>query len=71
MQITVKKELETIKRKQEKLENSFAEMKAELKVMNSRLNNAEELISDLEDRTMEINQSEEQKERRIKKKLKK
>ena len=47
VQITVKKELETIKRKQEKLENSFAEMKAELKVMNSRLNNAEELISDV------------------------
>ena len=33
-----KKELETIKRNQEKLENSFAEMKAELKAMN----NAEE-----------------------------
>ena len=38
-----KKELETIKRSQEKLENSFAEMKPELKAMNSRLHN-EELI---------------------------
>ena len=34
-----KKELETIKRSQEKLENSFAEMKHELKAMNSRLHN--------------------------------
>ena len=38
-----KKELETIKRSQEKLENSFAEMKPELKATNSRLHN-EELI---------------------------
>ena len=28
-------------RRQEKLENSFAEMKAELKAMNSRMNNEE------------------------------
>ena len=35
-------ELETIRRSQEKLENSFAEMKAELKALNSRMNNAEE-----------------------------
>ena len=32
-------------------------MKAELKAMNSRINNAEERISDLEDRIMEITQS--------------
>ena len=37
-----RKELETIRRIQEKLENSFAEMKAELKALNSRKNNAEE-----------------------------
>ena len=37
-----KKELETIKRSQEKLENSLVQTKAELKAMNSRLNNAEE-----------------------------
>ena len=37
-----KKELEAIKRDQEKLENSFAEMKTEPKTMNSRINNAEE-----------------------------
>ena len=33
-------------------------MKAELQAINSKLNNAEEWISDLEDRMMEITQSE-------------
>ena len=37
-----KKALEAIKMSQEKLENSFAEMKAELQAMNSRLINVEE-----------------------------
>ena len=32
-------------------------MKAELKALNSRMNNAEERISDLEDRIMAITQS--------------
>ena len=36
------KELETIKRNQEILDNSFAETKAKLKAMKSRMNNAEE-----------------------------
>ena len=46
MQITVKKkQLETIKRNQEKIENSFAEMKAELKAMKSRKKNAEEQVN--------------------------
>ena len=49
-----KKELETIRRSQEKLENSFEERKAELKTMNSRMNETEEQISDLEDGIMEI-----------------
>ena len=40
MQIT---ELEMIRKSQEKLENSFAEIKAELKAMNSRMNNVEEM----------------------------
>ena len=51
-----KKGLETIRRSQEQLENSFAKIKAELKAMNSRTNNAEERISDVEDRIMEITQ---------------
>ena len=36
--------------------------------MNNRLNNAEEQISDLEDRILEITQSEEQTERQMEKK---
>ena len=36
------KELETIKKSQLKLENPFAEMKAEQKAINSKLDNAEE-----------------------------
>ena len=36
------KELETMKRSQSKLNNSIAEMNTELKVINSKLNNAEE-----------------------------
>ena len=43
-------------------------MKAELKAMNSRMNNAEERISDLKDRIMEITQSEQQIQYQTKKK---
>ena len=49
-----RRELENIRRSQEKLENSFAETKAELKALKSRKNNTEELISDLEDRILEM-----------------
>ena len=35
------KELENIRRSQEKLENSFAEIQTELKAIKSRMNNAE------------------------------
>ena len=65
MQIT--KELENIRRSQEKLENSFAETKSELKALKSRMNNTEELTSDLEDRIMEITQSGQQAENQLKK----
>ena len=37
-----RKELENIRRSQEKLENSFAEMQTELKLLKSKVNNAEE-----------------------------
>ena len=37
-----KKEPETIKRNQEKLENSLTKTKVELKAKNSRMNNAKE-----------------------------
>ena len=45
-------------------------MKAELKAMNSRMNNSEEQISDQEDRIMEITQLEQQTETQMKKKRK-
>ena len=37
-----KNELETIRKSQEKLENSFAEIQTELKALKSKMNNAEE-----------------------------
>ena len=42
-------------------------MKAELKAINSRMNNTEERISDLEDRIMEITQSKQQTKSQMKK----
>ena len=64
-----RKELENM-RSQEKLENSFAEMQTELKGLNSRMNNAEKQISDLEDRIIEITQSGQQTENQMKKNMK-
>ena len=60
-------ELENIRRNQEKFENSFAETQTELKTLKSRMNNAEEWISDLEDRIMEITLSGQQTENEVKK----
>ena len=65
-----KRKLETIRRSQEKLQNSLTETKPELKVMKSWMNNAYEWINDLGDRIMEINQSEQQTESQILKKWK-
>ena len=59
------KELENIKKTQSKKDNLISEIKSTLETMNSRLNDTEEHISDLEDRIMEITQSEEQTERQI------
>ena len=43
-------------------------MKGELKAMNSRMNNAEEWISDQEDKIMEVSQLEQQTETQSEKK---
>ena len=51
-----RKDLETIRRSQEKLDKSFAETQAELKALKSRMNNAEEWIIDLEDKIVETTQ---------------
>ena len=45
----LRKELENIRRSQEKLGNSFAEIQTELGAVKTRMNNAEEWISDMED----------------------
>ena len=52
-----RKEIENIRRSQEKLENSFAEMQTELKAIKSRMNNAEEQVSEGEDTIMKVIQS--------------
>ena len=52
---------------QSKLDNSTGEIKSNLEAMTSRQNDKEEHISDLEDRIMEITQSEQQTKRQIKK----
>ena len=62
-----RKQLKNIRRIQEKLENSFVELQAELKAFKSRMNNMEEQISDLKDRIMEITQSGQQTEKQMKK----
>ena len=43
-----RKELANIKKSQEKLENSFAEIQSELKEIKNRMNNAEERITEVE-----------------------
>ena len=52
-----RKEIENIRRSQGKLENSFIEMQIELKALKSRMHHAEDWISDMEDKIMEITQS--------------
>ena len=59
-----------LERNQEKLESSFAEMWTELKSLKNWMNNAEERISDLEDRIMEITPSGLQTENQMKRNVK-
>ena len=40
------KEIENVRRRKENLENSFAEMQTDLNALKSRMNNADERISD-------------------------
>ena len=66
----LRKELENIRRSQEKLENSFADTQTELKPIKSRMNNADTIISDVEDRIMKITQTGQQSENKMKKNMK-
>ena len=52
------KELESMKKNQSKLKNTMTKMKNTPEGINSRLGDAKKHISDLEDRLVEITQSE-------------
>ena len=62
-----RKEIENVRRSQENSESLFGGMQAELKALKSRMNNAEELNSDLEERIMEITHSVQQTKNQMKK----
>ena len=54
----LKEELEIIKMNQSKLDNSITKIKTNVEAMNSKVNDTEDQTSDLEDRIIEIIQSE-------------
>ena len=60
------KHLEELKNKQTEMDNTITEMKTTLEGINSRLTEAEEWISDLEDRMVEFTAVEPNKEKRMK-----
>ena len=61
MQETFNKDLEELKRKQTIMNNTINEIKNSLKGSNSRTTRAEERISDLEDKIVEITTTEQNK----------
>ena len=65
IQKTFTKDLEELKSKQTMMKNTINEIKNSLEVINSRITEAEELISDLEDKILEITTSEQNKEKRM------
>ena len=62
----VYKELEELKNKQTEMNNTITEMKNTLEGINSRITEAEEWISDLEGRMVEITATEQNKKKRMK-----
>ena len=60
------KELEDLKNKHTEMNNTITEMKTTLEGINSRITEAEEWISDLEERTVEFTATEQNKEKRLK-----
>ena len=67
IQETFNKDLEELKSKQTMMKNTINEIKNSLEGINSRTTEAEERISDLEDKTVEITTSEQNKEKRMEK----
>ena len=66
MQEMLNKDLEELKNKQTEMKNTITEMKTTLEGINSRKPEAEEQISDLEDRMVEFTAAEQNKEKRMK-----
>ena len=60
------KDLGELKNKPTEMNNTKTEMKTTLKGINSRISEAEEWISDLQDRMMELTAAEQNKEKRMK-----
>ena len=60
------KHLEELKNKQTEMNNTITEMKNTLEGINSRITGAEEWISDLDDRMVELTAMEQNKEKRMK-----
>ena len=66
IQETFNKGLEELKRKQTMMNHTRDEIKNSLEGINSRINEAEERIRDLEDKIVEITTTEQNKEKRMK-----
>ena len=66
IQEMLKKDLEELKNKQTEMNNTITEMKTTLEGINRRITEAEEWISDLEDRMVEFTAVEQNKEKRMK-----
>ena len=66
IQETFNKDLEELKSKQTMMDNTINEIKNSLEGINSRITEAEEWISDPEDKIVEITTTEQNKEKRMK-----
>ena len=66
IQETFNKDLEEIKSKQTVMKNTINEIKNSLEGISSRITEAEEWISDLEDKIVQITTTEQNKEKRMK-----
>ena len=66
IQETFNKDLEELKSKQTMMSNTINEIKNSLEGVNSRINKAEEWISELEDKIVEISTTEQNKGKRMK-----
>ena len=66
LQETLTKEIQDIKLKQEEMQSIITEIKHSLEAANSRIQEAEEWISEVEDRLVEITDAEQIREKRLK-----